>query len=157
MATSSIYAVTDQDVIDTLNNQVLSSAAVAAGTGAGTIKTTVAMNYRISGQQYSKAITDNIALTATGAIANGVTAYYLLCIDAAGAVTSTAAPAARAGDPDTTQLLLGAAPANTVPFCVLKVVATAAYTPGTTALGAQGTFANIGLYPMGEVTALTFA
>ena len=142
----------NQILVDVLMNSVQNSAAIAAGTTAGTIKTTVAMNYTIAGQNYSKAVTDNIAVTATGAVASGTTTYYLFCINAAGTVVSVAPPTPRTGDPDTIQLLLGQPPAGYVPF-----VATAAYTPGTTAIGAQGTFANIARMPRGEVTDLTFA
>lgn len=42
----------------------LTSGALAAGTGAGTVKTTATVTYVIDGQFYSKAATDNLALTA---------------------------------------------------------------------------------------------
>jgi len=144
--------------IDVFNTGSLGSAGLAEGTNAATIKTTNILHYRIAGQAYAKAVTDNIALTATGVLASGTTTYLLLSINAAGTVTSTAPAAPRVGDPDITGLLLGALPAANAVIGILKVVATAAFTPGTTDLAGQGTFANINSYPAnGDPTVFTYA
>lgn len=147
-----------QKHVDVFNYASLGSAGLAEGTNAATIKTTNILHYRIAGQSYAKAVTDNIAMTALAVQASGTTAYYLVVINAAGTVTLVAPPTARAGDPDTTGLLLGALPAASAVIGIMKVVATAAFTSGTTDLAGQGTFANINSYPAnGDPTVFTYA
>jgi hypothetical protein len=84
----------------------MNSGALANGTNAGTIKTTAVIAYALDGRFFSKAITDNIAISYAGpavyqASAGGVAAFngaftggvtgstrlYLLCLDAAGSVS----------------------------------------------------------------------
>ncbi len=156
--TAQVADLFDKKHIEVFNNQSFGSAGLAEGTNAATIKTVNALHLRINGQAYIKAATDNVALTATGVQASGTTVYYLLVINAAGTITSVAPPAARIGNPDTTGLLLGALPANSAVIGIMKVVATAAFTPGTTDLAGQATFANINSYPAdGDPTVFTYA
>ena len=152
--------ISNKDVLNAFNTGALGSAGLAEGTNAHTIKTTIALHYRIGGQAYYKAATDSIAwpTALTTVIANGTTAYYLITITAAGALAFTFPPAARTGDPDTTGLLLGLQPASTAVIGIMKLITTAAFTHGTTDLGGQGTFANIDFYPAdGDPTVYTYA
>lgn len=157
----------------------LNSGALAEGTNANTIKTTVAIAYTIDGQFYSKAITDNIAISYTGAAVyqaaaggvqnvnggftggvNGSTRLYLLCLDAAGAVSIV--PGAIV---DSAELAAGRvalqfpdAPNGVCPFGALRVALTAgtAFTPGATDLSASGvtdTFYNLADVPANPLTA----
>jgi hypothetical protein len=160
MTIASLTEIGDQDLLDLLNNSTFGSAGLAEGSGPHTVKTTIAVHYRIAGQAYAKAVTDSIAwpTALVTALANGVTAYYLITINAAGALAFTFPPAVRAGDPDTTGLLLGLQPAASAVLGIMKLVTTAAFTHGTTDLGGQGTFANINFYPAnGDPTVFTYA
>ena len=151
-----IADVIDQITLDVFNNVSIGSAGLAAGT-TSTLSTANLFNFRINGQAYQKAIALNVAPTALAAVANGSTTYYLVTVIAAGTVVLVAPPAARAGDPDTTGLLLGALPAGSAVIGIAKVVATAAFTWGTTTLGTQVTFANINSYPAnGDPTGFTY-
>jgi hypothetical protein len=154
--TLQIADIYNQAELDVFNNVSLGSAGLVEGTNAHTIKVTNATNYRIAGQAYLLAAADNIAMPALAVQANGSTAYYLVVVNAAGTVTIVAPPVARAGDPDNVGLLLGALPAASAVIGVLKVVATAAFTSGTTDLAGQGTFANINSYPS-DPTVFTYA
>jgi hypothetical protein len=139
-----------QALRDFVGNKVLGNALVVEGTNAATIRTTNAVNYQINGQIFTKAATDNIAMTACPTQANGSTCYYLISIDAAGTVITT-----KGVD---NSVLLPECPANQAPLAALKVVATAAFTSGTTDLGSQDTFAQIAVLPAGyDATLLTFA
>jgi len=156
--TGQVDQLKNQVQIDAFNNVSLGSAGLAEGTNAHTIKTANVLHYRIAGQAYALAATDNIAMTALALQANGTTKYYLVVINAAGTVTLVAPPTARTGDPDTTGLLLGALPAASAVIGIMKVVATADFTSGTTDLAGQGTFANINSYPAnGDPTVFTYA
>jgi len=157
----------------------LNSGALAAGTTAGTIKTTVAVTYLIDSQFYSKAITDNIAISYggpsvyqasaggvgglnggfTGGV-NGSTRLYLLCLNASGAVSIL--PGAIV---DTAELAAGRvalqfpdAPNLVSVFGAMRVALTAntTFVPGTTALAATGvttTFLNLANVPANPLTA----
>ena len=154
-----ITDISNQTALDLFNNQSLGSAGLAAGT-TSTLSTANAFHFRVNGQAYIKAAALNVAPTAAGVVANGATAYFLVSVVAGanGAVVLTAPPTARAGDPDTTGLLLGALPAGNAVIGIAKVVATAAFTWGTTTLGTQVTFANINSYPAnGDPTVFTYA
>ena len=157
----------------------LNSGALAAGTTAGTIKTTVAINFLIDGQFYSKAITDNIAISysgpsvyqaAAGGVGgmnggfvggvNGSTRLYLLCLSAAGAVSIV--PGAIV---DSAELAAGRVslqfpdcPNGASVFGALRVALTAgtSFVPGTTALAATGvtsSFLNLADVPANPLTA----
>lgn len=143
-------------------NIALASGALANGTGAGTIKTTVIIPFIVDGRYLSKAITDNIAIAFVGADvysqdavarnggftggANGSTRLYGLFLDTAGAVTIV--PGAIA---DTVKLAAGEVSLQYPPiqrgkacFGTLRIAVTAGTTfiPGTTALGAAGVTAS---------------
>lgn len=150
----------------------LASGALAAGTTAGTIKTTVAIPFIVDGAfATAKAITDNIAITyvgptvyANGSIAagnggftgqtGGSTRLYGLYLNAAGTVTIEPGPIVNTAD-----LAAGTAalhyPANkraNACFGMLRVAVTASTTfvPGVTALAATGvtsTFINLATIP----------
>lgn len=154
-----INAITNNNVLQGFANHTFGSAGLAEGTNSATLKVTNITHYIIASQTYVKAATDNIAWPSlTSVIASGVTGYYLICINAGGTLSMVAPPAARAGDPDTTGLLLGAQPASTAVLGIMKLVTTASFTHGTTDLGGQGTFANLSYYPVdGDPTGLTYA
>ena len=157
----------------------LNSGALAAGTNAGTIKSTVAISFLVDGQFYLKAITDNIAISysgpsvyqaAAGGVGgvnggftggvNGSTRLFLLCLSTAGAVSIVPG-----GIVDTADLAAGRvalqfpdAPLNCAVFGALRVALTAntTFVPGTTALAATGvtsTFLNLATVPASPLTA----
>lgn len=149
-------------------NIALASGALANGTTAGTIKTTVVVPYLNDGQFYSKAITDNIAIAYTAAAtvygqpsngsftggANGSTRLYGLYLDTSGNVTLECGPIV-----DTVALAAGSAALHFPPnkrgltvFGAVRIAVTSGTTfiPGTTALGAAGvttTYLNLGTMP----------
>lgn len=157
----------------------LASGALAAGTTAGTIKTTVAVPYALDGRFYSKAITDNIAISYAGPTVyqaaaggvqsvnggfsggvNGSTRIYGLFLDASGAVSILPGQIV-----DSAELAAGRvalqwpdAPIGVCPFGALRIALTAgtAFTPGTTSLAASGvtaTFYNLADMPANPLTA----
>lgn len=107
-------------------------AGLAEGTDANTIKTTGAIDYRINGAMYTKAATDNIAMTACAAQADVKYCKYLVSIDDAGAVTVTKGnDAAAAAD-----ALLPATPADEAVIGWFQVLTGGAtFTSGTDDLG----------------------
>jgi len=141
----------------------LASGALANGTGAGTIKTTVIIPYVLDGQFLSKAITDNISIadteptvysapsdgSFTGKV-GGSTRLYGLYLDSAGAVSVKAGPIVNSAD-----LAAGLAPLQfTAPikgktcfgFVRIAVTSGTTFIPGTTALNAAGvttTYLNV--------------
>lgn len=122
-------------------NFALSNGQIAEGTNTATIKTAAAIDYAINEQLYSKAITDNIALTAGASQAAGKTAVYSLFINAAGTVSSVKGTEQTTGSKQ--PLSWGAQPADTVMFGAIKVVnATNPFIAGTTDLSATGVTAT---------------
>ena len=157
----------------------LASGALAAGTTTGTIKTTVAVPYALDGRFYSKAITDNIAISYSGptvyqAVAGGVqavngnfsggvngsTRIYGLFLDASGNVSVLPGKIV-----DSAELAAGRAaleypdaPVGVCPFGALRVALTAgtSFVLGTTGLSATGvtsTFYNLADTPANPLTA----
>lgn len=157
----------------------LASGALANGTNSGTIKTTVAVPYALDGRFYSKAITDNIAISYTGPTVyqaaaggvqavngsftggvNGSTRLYLLTLDASGNVGILPGQIV-----DSAELAAGRValqfpdcPNGVCPFGAMRVALTAgtAFVPGTTALGASGvttSFINLADVPANPLTA----
>ena len=143
-------------------NLALASGALANGTNAGTIKTTVIIPYIIDGRFYYKAVTDNIVLAFSGpdvysqnAIeknggfvggAGGSTRLYGLYLDTAGAVSIVPSQIV-----DTAKLAAGevalqypAPQRGKVCFGMLRIAVTAGTTfvPGTTGLTATGVTAS---------------
>lgn len=155
MAIATEDDVNHQEIRNFLGNQSFGNAGLAEGTNANTIKTVNAIHYRIGGQAYIKAATDNIAMTAAAAQAANTTAYYLISIDAAGTVTIT-----KGTDGSTT---LPDCPAANAPIGVMKIALSggATFTSGTTDLGATNvteTWAHINYMPGAkDVSGLTFA
>jgi hypothetical protein len=139
-----------QALRDFVGNRALGNALVAEGANSATIKTTNAISYQINGELFTKAATDNIPMTACATQANGTTCYYLISIAAGGAITTT-----KGVD---NEALIPECPVSQAPLAVLKVVASAAFTSGTTDLGTQDTFAQLAVLPAGRSPAgLTFA
>jgi hypothetical protein len=127
----------------------LGNAQLAEGTNAGTIKTVQAIDFMIGELLYSKAITDNIAVTAGAVQAAGTTAIYLISINSSGTVTTT-----KGGEQVTGSglaMLWPSIPANNAVIGALKVAnATNPFTAGTTDLSAAGvtaTFYNLMTMP----------
>jgi len=123
-------------VAATMGRTDLSSHAdIAEGTNANTLKTQIAINYRIWGVPYTKAVTDNIAMTACAAQAATTYCFYLVSIDSAGSVTTTKGTAAA-----TDTCTLPATPANEVAIGAFKVYTAAAttFTSGTDDLSKAG-------------------
>lgn len=133
----------------------LGNAQLAEGTNANTIKTVQAIDYLISGLLYSKAATDNIAMTAAAVQAAGTTAVYLITIDVNGTVTITKGDQATIGQG--TVLKWPAAPAASAVIGGFKLKNTTnPFTSGTTDLSAAGvtaTFYNFAAYPEHSITA----
>lgn len=128
-------------------NVVSNSGAVATGTNAGSVKTTATVNYTIDGVFYSKAATDNIALPAPSAagtytagaiqsLAVGEKSLFALFIDAAGNFSFGQSAKCAAGE----KAPVIAVPGDKAVVAVFTVTATsAAFVPGTTALGTGNT------------------
>jgi hypothetical protein len=143
------------------------SGALAAGTTAGTIKTTAAINYTVDGYFLSKAITDNIAISIanpalwgvnadgsfTGKV-GGTTRLLGIFLDSAGAVSYAF------GEPvSTADLAAGLAPLQyplpqrrkaCIGFLRLTLTNGTTFVPGTTSLAAAGvtaTFLNTSVVP----------
>lgn len=117
----------------------LTAAGLAAGTNAGTFKTTNALTYTSNGLFKSKAATNNIAFTAGHkALANSQACLFGVWIDAAGAVSTTQGPIGTAGEPCPVP---GAPAAGGTLVGLIKVSTGAAetFTPGTSTLGTGNT------------------
>lgn len=116
---------------------------IAEGTAAATIKTTAATNYAINGLMYTKAITDNIAVTASASQAPLTTCLYVVGVDAAGAVTVVKGTEQLTADLTSGNKVLqfpdGRSPL-VCPLGYIKVVTANAttFTAGTTDLSAAG-------------------
>jgi hypothetical protein len=111
---------------------------LAEGTNSATLKTTADCTYNIAGVDYTKDITDNIAMTAAAEQAISIYCYYLISIDTTGAVTvtkgtdsTTAAEAA---------IAMPALPANSAPLgtILIQTDGSHTFTSGTTDLSAAG-------------------
>lgn len=128
-------------------NMSLNSAAVAAGTAAGSIKTTATLNYVINGIFRSKAATDSIALPAPSvasqytagrfqSIPIGMKSMFALFINEAGTFSFGQGALVESGDP-------APPPPIDVGVAVVAVFTvrptSAAFVPGTTVLGTGNT------------------
>ena len=155
------------------------SAGLAEGTNANTIKTTADIVYTIDGRFYTKATTDNIAISYSGpsvyqAAAGGVqavngsftgavggsTRLYLICLDTAGAVSIVPGPIVNTADLTAGRVALQY-PDDQAGVCVIgamRIALTAGttFTPGGTDLSASGvtaTFVNLADVPANPITA----
>lgn len=157
----------------------LNSGGLAEGTNANTIQIAAAIDYVIDGRFYAKEITDNIAISYSGASVyqaaaggiqavnggftggvNGSTRIYGIFLNAAGAVSILPGPIV-----DSVELAAGRvalafpdAPAGVCPIGALRIALTAgtAFTPGSTDLSATGvtdTFYNLADMPANPLTA----
>lgn len=125
-----------QDILRGLLDRCFGAAGLAEGTNAATIQVAAAVDYCINGLIYTKAITDNIAITAGAVQAVSTFCKYLVSIDAAGAVVVT-----KGVDAATSALaLVPELPANSAPLGYFEIETDAAttYTAGTTDNGAAG-------------------
>ena len=139
--------------------RAFTSGALAEGTNSGTIKTTVRCDYSIDGVLYSKAITDNIALTAAAQQAVLTDCAYLICVDSSGTVSSVKGTEVANGG---TLVVPAPVSASVCPIGYLKVsLANAAtFTAGTTDLSATdvtGTFFNLSSLPATTTGSTTLA
>jgi len=156
----------------------LNSGALAAGTTAGTVKTTAAINYIVDGGFATKAITDNMSIayagpsvyqapTGVGSVngsftgsTGGSTRLFLLGLNAAGALSVVPGAFVDSADLAAGRVALQF-PDEPFGVCVigaLRVAVTAgtSFTPGATALGATGvtsTFLNLADVPANPLTA----
>jgi hypothetical protein len=114
----------------------LTAAGLAAGTNTGTFKTTNTLAFTNNGIFKSKSATDNLAFSTSTALAANQACLFAVWINASGTVTTTQGPIVASTDtcPVPTQTT-----ANVTLVGLLKVVTTAAFTPGTTALGTGNT------------------
>lgn len=157
----------------------LNSGALAEGTGANTIQIAAAINYVIDGRFYTKAITDNIAISYSGPAVyqaaaggvqnvnggftggvNGSTRIYGIFLDTAGAVSILPGPIVDSADLAAGRVALQwpDAPVGLCPIGGLRIAVPAgtAFTPGQTDLGAAGitdTFYNLADMPANPLTA----
>ncbi len=105
---------------------------IAAPAGSG-------INYTINGICYYKVSTATIAITAAAAQAADTTCLYLVCLNAAGTLSTV-----KGTEVDTDEFIAGNAPlewphpvADTCPIGAIKVATTAAFVAGTTLLSAD--------------------
>ncbi|MBZ0158400.1 MAG: hypothetical protein K8I29_19555 [Alphaproteobacteria bacterium] len=125
-----------RDVLKLILNRCFGAAGLAEGTNAATIKTANAVTYCINGKVYSKAGTDNIAITAAAAQSAETFCKYLVSINAGGTVTVTKGEEAATS----AAALLPELPADSAPLGYFEIETAAAttYTAGTTDNGAAG-------------------
>lgn len=115
--------------------QAFTSGGVAITTNKAKFKTTATINYTIGGLMYTKAAADNLVFSSGHtALAAGQACLFGLQLDAAGNVTTVQGPIVPVGDPCPVP-----SPANgRAVFGLIKVSATAAFTPNTTEFDAAG-------------------
>lgn len=137
---SNLRNIKNQDARDVTATSCFSKPGLAAGTSAGTIKTTAAAEYSIGGITFSKAATDNVAVTAGVAQPASSTAIYVVAADAAGAITTVAGRAVTGANTPVSPLIANSLAA----IGAFKIVtnASASFTPGTTAFNAAGVTAT---------------
>jgi hypothetical protein len=117
------------------NGECYGACGLAEGTNANTLQVANAFSYRIGNLIYTKAITDNIAMTAAAVQAVSTFCKYLVSIDAAGAVTVT-----KGTEVATDASVLPAVPASECAIGYFNIATDGAttFTSGTTDLGAAG-------------------
>lgn len=115
----------------------LTSAGLAAGTNTGTFKTANTLTYTNNGVFKSKSATDNLTFSSGHtALAASQACLFAIWIDTNGNVTTTQGPIVASGDPCPVPTQTSA---NVTLVGLIKVAATATFTPGTTALGTGNT------------------
>lgn len=119
----------------------LSSGAIAAGTNAGSFKTTATITYTNNGILLSKGATDNLTFTAGHtALANSQACLFGLWLNSSGTVSTSQGPIVTTGD---NCPVPGAPAANLTLFGLIKVSCSSSqtFTPGTSTLGSGNTAA----------------
>jgi len=115
-------------------NRCYSMGQWAEGTNDYTIKNAAAIYYTIAGKMYTKAITDNIAMTALAEQANATYCMYLVSVDAAATVTITKGTAVA-----TDAAVLPAVTAGNCAVAAFKIATSGGtFTSGTTDLAGAG-------------------
>ena len=114
----------------------LAAASLAAGTNTGTFKTAATLPFVSNGIFKSKSATDNLTFSTSTALAANQACLFAVWINAAGTVTTTQGPIVASGDPCPVP---SQSTAGTSLVGLIKVVTTAVFTPGTTALGTGNT------------------
>jgi hypothetical protein len=143
---------------DVFLTQSFGSAALGESSGTANEAKCGAFTYRINGVGYNKQADTDFAILPVATQAASTTAYWLIVIDAAGAITFLAPPTAVTGSPDTTGLLLAEQPEDKCVIGIMKLVTTTEITFGTNDLGGAGTFVNLNTYPIdGDPTVFTYA
>jgi hypothetical protein len=148
-------------------NFALANGGLAEGTDAGTIQIAAAIPFVIDGRFYSKAITDNIAISFTGAsvypgasngsftgATGGSVRLYGIFLNASGAVSIVPGPVASVTKLAAGEEALQFPPAQKDKACIgalrVQVTAGTTFIPGTTDLSAAGvtdTFYNLASVP----------
>lgn len=135
----------------------LVSGLLAVATSTGLFKTvTNTLSFVIAGQFYAKTPTDNIPFTiepnsginpvlpnSFKVVAVGEACGFSIFIDSTGAITVAQGPSVGSSD----KVTFPPSPTGKVIIGGFKVVPTAAFTPGTTALTAVSTFYNFACHP----------
>lgn len=119
----------------------LTAAGVAAGTNAGTYKTTNTLTYTSNGVFKSKAATNNVAFSSGhAALGNSQACLFGVWINGAGDLSTSQGPIVAAGDPCPVP---GAPAANLTLVGLIKVSTSSSqtFTPGTSTLGTGNTVA----------------
>lgn len=117
----------------------LTAGGLAAGTNTGTFKTANTVTFTNNGVFKSKSATDNLAFSSGHtALAAGQACLFAVWLNASGTVSTTQGPIVASGDPCPVPTQTTA---NTTLIGLIKVTATATFTPGTTALGTGNTAA----------------
>lgn len=119
-----------------LNTQCFNSAGLAEGTNANTFQIANAITYTIAGVRYVKGATNNIAFTAAAEQATDTNCIYLVCIDAAGTVSTVKGTAVAAASAATCPSA-GSASLCAIGWIHVATANAATFTAGSTDLGAS--------------------
>lgn len=146
-------------IFQQMRTRCYTTGVLAEGTNAGTIKTTATLAFSIDGLMYSKAATDNIAMTAAAVQAALTDCAYLVCIDSGGTVSTVKGTAVANGG---TLVVPAPVSAATCPFGYIKVALAnaATFTAGTTDLSASdvtATYFQLGVLPATTTGSLEFS
>ena len=123
-------------------NLCLGKAGLTIASTASKIKTANAIDYAINGYLYSKAATDNIAMTAADEQTAGTSCLYLVCIDSSGTVSTVKGDEVSATDLAAGKPLTWPQPTSNDVVAIgavrVDTSASATFTAGTTDLSAAG-------------------
>jgi len=123
-------------LLGSLNTQCFNAAGLAEGTNANTFKTTNAITYTIAGVRYTKGATDNLAFTAASQQATDTNCIYLICINAAGTLSTVKGTAVAAASAATCPSP-GSASLCPIGWVHIATASAATFTAGSTDLGAS--------------------